>query len=102
MSGESKSVRPTRICVEALGLRIPAVDASLADLDHILIKEAQRTPEAHAAAVIRLQESEETARNQPIAAARWWLGAGGYRRNDDPADFYAMLSATADRDGCSD
>ncbi|NMO51040.1 hypothetical protein HH310_07530 [Actinoplanes sp. TBRC 11911] len=30
--------------------------------------------------------------------ARWWLGAAGFRRDGDPADFYAALEATAKRD----
>lgn len=125
MSSEAQSVRPTKVCVEALELQLPDISVSLPDLDHPLVKEAQRLPEIHAAggaerilsltdriwfkvktgrwrgAAIRLPEAEDTIESQ-ARLAPWWLGIGGYRREGDSADLYAFLESTANRDGSSD
>ncbi|MFF4812584.1 hypothetical protein ACFY03_30670 [Micromonospora chersina] len=95
----------------------------LSELDHALIKEAQRLPELHEAggverivslddrvwfkvktsrwrgAATRLAETEFPARESLIRIAPWWLGAAGYRRDGDPSDFYASLTAAAQQDG---
>jgi len=92
------------------------LDVRLSDLEHRLVREAQRIPETYEAggveriralsdrvwfkvktqrwrgAVTRLAEDE-------VSAARWWLGAGGYRRDGDPSDFYEVMAAAAIRDG---
>jgi hypothetical protein len=126
MSGETQSVRPTKICIEALELAKPPISVRLPDLDHPLIKEAQRVPEIFAAggverilslrdrvwfkvkvsrwrgAATRLPEGELPSSEPQTRLAPWWLGMGGYRRAGDPNDFYASLEATADRDGSSD
>ena len=126
MSDEAKPVRPTKVCINALALTVPTVDIPLPLLDHDLIRAAQRVPEAHAAGGVErilvlsdrtwfkvktgrwrgaatcLPRSERTAGNPSTELAPWWLGAGGYRREDSPADFYACLAATAARDGTSD
>ncbi|MEU8083828.1 hypothetical protein AB0B57_09445 [Micromonospora sp. NPDC049101] len=126
MSSEAQSVRPTKVCIEALELSKPPISLPLSDLDHSLIKEAQRLPEVHAAggverilsltdriwfkvkvsrwrgAATRLPEAESTSSELQGRTASWWLGAGGYRREGDPGDFYESLAATANRDGSSD
>jgi hypothetical protein len=127
MSIEARSVRPTKVCIEALDLPTPPIKVRLPDVDHPLVREAQRLPEAHAAggverilsladrvwfkvkvgrwrgAATRLREAEfAIPESQEARLAPWWLGMGGYRREGDPADFYASLASTADRDGSSD
>ncbi|WP_305785954.1 hypothetical protein [Symbioplanes lichenis] len=82
---------------------------------HDLIREAQRLPDTCAAGGAerirslgdRLWFKVKTGRWRGAAtdlpherggrSARWWLGAGGYRRDGDPADFYAVLAAAAKR-----
>lgn len=49
MSDEPLPVRPTRSCAQALDLPIPTLDVCMSDLDHLLIKEAQRLPDTYAA-----------------------------------------------------
>lgn len=125
MSGETRPVRPTRACMADLEVRVPPITEALCNLNHDLIAEAQRLPEAHAAggveriatlkdrvwfkvkkgrwrgAATRLPEADHTNAGPQIRAAPWWLGAGGYRREGDPADFYAALAATVGRTGGS-
>ncbi|MFK3981740.1 hypothetical protein ACI2K4_15335 [Micromonospora sp. NPDC050397] len=95
----------------------------MSDLDHLLVKEAQRLPDTYAAggverilaltdrvwfkvkegrwrgAAIRLPEGDQPQGDPQIHLAPWWLGAGGYRRDGDPSDFYASMAAAARRDG---
>ena len=125
MSGETKPVRPTRACMADLELRVPPITEPLCNLDHDLIAEAQRLPEAHAAggvervvtlkdrvwfkvktgrwrgAATRLPEADHTDAGPQVRAAPWWVGAAGYRREGDPADFYAALTAAVEREGGS-
>ncbi|WP_153040503.1 hypothetical protein [Actinoplanes sp. TFC3] len=106
-----------------LELSIPPFDVSLCRVDHPLIGEAQRLPEAYAAggverilslkdrvwfkvktgrwrgAATRLPEADRADAGPHVRQAPWWLGAGGYRRDGDPGDFYAALKASWDRDG---
>jgi hypothetical protein len=126
MSDETKPVRPTKVCIDALDLSVPTVDVPLPLVGHDLINEAQRVPDAHAAggverilvlsdrlwfkvktgrwrgAATRLARSEGPADSSLAELASWWLGTGGYRREGSPEDFYARLTATARRDGNSD
>jgi hypothetical protein len=106
-----------------LSVGIPTLGVRLSELDHELIAEAQRLPEVHAASgadrVLSLSDrlwfKVKTGRwrgaatllpakdhalldGPPVHPARWWLGAGGFRRDGDPADFYASLEATAKRE----
>lgn len=125
MSGEAKPVRPTRACMADLELRVPPINKPLCELDHDLIADAQRLPEAHAAggvervltlkdrvwfkvktgrwrgAATRLPEADHTEAVSRVDAAPWWMGAAGYRREGDPADFYAALTAAVEREGGS-
>ncbi len=132
MGGESFPVRPTRLCIGELELSIPTLDVRLSDLDHELIKEAQRIPAENVAggverivslsdrvwfkvktgrwrgAVTHLSDTDEGSAENPVHLARWWLGTGGYRRDGDRTDFYAAVTARARQDGrhrggvCSD
>jgi hypothetical protein len=124
-------VRPTKICLSDLALPIPPFDIPLSGLDHPLIDEAQRLPAAYAAGAVErilslkdrvwfkvktsrwrgastrlsAQEQPDSSRSDeaaPLGMAPWWLGAGGYRRDGDPHDFYAALAATAERDRSSE
>lgn len=100
------------------------MDVRLPDINHSLVREAQRLPELHAAggverilslsdrvwfkiktgrwrgAATRLPEAGQPLESE-IRLAPWWLGAGGYRREGDPSDFYASLAAAFNRDGSS-
>jgi hypothetical protein len=133
MRADPPFVRPTLRCVAELDLSLPTLDTRLSDLGHPLIQQAQRLPEAHEAggverilalsdrvwfkvktsrwrgAATRLPEVDQLAvGDPPVRLAPWWLGAGGYRRDGDPSDFYASMEAAAKRDGknqvgpCSD
>jgi hypothetical protein len=88
----------------------------------VLIKEAQRLPEVHAAggeerilslsdrvwfkvktgrwrgAAICLPDPQRSEADPTDYLAQWWLGAAGYRRDGDPNDFYASMQAIAKRD----
>lgn len=125
MSGEANPVRPTRICLADLGVPVPPISEPVCKLDHALISEAQRIPEAYAAggverilslkdrvwfkvktgrwrgAATRLPEADRADASPPLRSAPWWLGTAGFRREGDPADFYAALAAAAERDGSS-
>jgi hypothetical protein len=125
MSGEAKPVRPTRTSISDLGLSIPPISESLCVIDHPLIEEAQRLPEKYAAggaerilsvkdrvwfkvktrrlrgAATRLPEADHADAGPRVRQAPWWLGAAGYRRDGDPADFYAALAAAWHRAGGS-
>ncbi|NMO51039.1 hypothetical protein HH310_07525 [Actinoplanes sp. TBRC 11911] len=49
MQGSSPAVRPTRLCLTMLNIEIPTLDVKISDLNHDVIVEAQRLPQAHAA-----------------------------------------------------
>ncbi len=53
-------------------------------------------------AATRLSRSDGPVDSTLPELAPWWLGAGGYRREGSPEDFYAGLTAIARRDGNSD
>jgi hypothetical protein len=126
MSGESTPVRPTRGCLKDLDVAVPLISEPLHGVDHALIEEAQRLPERYAAggaerilslkdrvwfkvktsrwrgAATRLPQADRPEASPQIRFAPWWIGAAGYRREGDPADFYFALEAEAERNGTSD
>lgn len=126
MSGQPQVVRPTQLCLTMLGIEVPSLEVRLPGLSHDLIAEAQRLPEAHAAggaerilslsdrlwfkaktgrwrgaATLLSEKDQAQLGGPPVDLAPWWLGAGGFRRDGDPADFYAFLAAAAKRDAKS-
>jgi hypothetical protein len=125
MSSEATPVRPTRVCLGDLDLAIPSINDSLSELDHALVREAQRLPEAFEAggverilalkdrvwfkvktgrwrgAATRLPEADYADASAQLRAAPWWLGSAGFRREGDPTDFYAALTAAFGREGSS-
>jgi len=124
VSEDDKPPRPTKLCLEDLGLQVPTIDVCLGLLDHILIKEAQRLPALHAAdgvervqcitdliwfkvkaerwrgAAIRLSR-EMIESDVPSEAGAWWLGRAGYRREGSPEDFYTSIEKAYERAGGS-
>jgi hypothetical protein len=121
-SSEDDQVRPTKRCLDDLGLPFPDVAKPLSELDHPLIKHAQGIPatvEAGGAEpvrslsdriwfkcktsdlrgiVTRLTDAECQTRGLPPEIP-WWLGAGGVRRADSASDFYKLIEAEAIREG---
>jgi hypothetical protein len=115
-------VRPTKRCLDDLGLSFPALKQSLSELAHPLIQRAQRIPEEvdaagvervraladriwlkvkisdYRGAVTRLTTSESESRGLPSEAA-WWVGAAGVRRAGSRSDFYSQLARDATRQG---
>ena len=123
MSGQPGAVRPTQLCLTMLSVGIPRLDVRLSELDHDLIAEAQRLPAAYeaggadrilslndrlwfkaktgrwrGAATLLSAKDQALLDGRPVDLARWWLGAGGFRRDGDPADFHASLEAAAKRE----
>jgi hypothetical protein len=116
------SVRPTKRCLDDLGLSFPTVNESLSGLEHPLVKQAQRVPEeaetggaerlriltdriwfkcktgVYRGAVTRLTASESRDRGLPPEAT-WWIGAAGERKQDSRSDFYSQLEREATREG---
>ncbi|WP_157751845.1 hypothetical protein [Actinoplanes derwentensis] len=106
-------------------LPIPSIDESLCNIDHPLIRQAQRLPESYEAGgvertlalkdriwfkvktgrwrgvVTRLPEADQPDVSPLLRRAPWWMGAAGYRRDGDPSDFYAALAAVWTREGGS-
>jgi hypothetical protein len=121
-SSKQAFVRPTKRCLDDLGLSFPTLDESLSELEHPLVKRAQLVPkEAEAGgverlrvltdrvwfkckttvyrgAVTRLTSSESRDRGLPDEAA-WWIGAAGERKQDSRSDFYSQLEREATREG---
>jgi hypothetical protein len=121
-SPEAAQVRPTKRCLDDLGLPFPDVAKPLSELDHLLIKHAQGSPatvEAGGAEpirslsdriwfkcktsdlrgiVTRLTDAERQAHGLPPEFP-WWLGAAGVRRADSASDFYKLIEAEAIREG---
>lgn len=125
MSGEARPVRPTRVCLSDLDLPVPPITLPLCGLNHALVREAQRVPDAFEAggverilalkdhvwfkvktgrwrgAATRLPAADHTDASAQVRAAPWWIGSAGFRREGDPADFYAALTAAFEREGSS-
>lgn len=115
-------VRPTKRCLDDLGLTFPYIARPLSELDHPLIRKAQDTPatvEAGGAEpvrslsdriwfkckiadlrgiVARLTPAECEACGVPPEVP-WWIGAAGVRRDDSASDFYRLIEVEALREG---
>jgi hypothetical protein len=117
-------VRPTKRCLDDLGLIFPSLESPLSDIDHPIVKRSQQTPAEFAAggcervkslndrvwfkcktsiyraAVTRLERADTT---EPelleVGEAWWWIGAAGERRDDSASDFYKQIEAEATRAG---
>ncbi|MEV0131702.1 hypothetical protein AB0H83_24970 [Dactylosporangium sp. NPDC050688] len=109
-----------------LATPIPPISKPLHCVADDLIEEAQRLPELYAAggaerivslkdrvwfkvktgrwrgAATRLPEADRPEAAVQVRFAPWWMGAAGYRREGDPADFYSALESDAGRSGGSD
>ncbi len=121
-AAEPHPVRPTKRCLDDLGIGFPVLYQPLHAVGHPVVVRAQQVPlevEAsgaeriasikdrvwfkvktgvYRAAVHRLGRSEE----QPLindAEAWWWIGASGRRKADSGTDFYAALEAECRRAG---
>jgi hypothetical protein len=90
-------------------------------IDHVLVRRAQQVPAEQAAGgaerILSLSDrlwykvksgrhrgaatalSEREAADVTTQIGRWWLCAGGYRRDGDRGEFYAALEAEARRCG---
>jgi hypothetical protein len=121
-SRQQASVRPTKRCLDDLGLSFPSLNESLSGLSHPLLKKAQLIPEeveaggvervraltdriwlkckvnVYRGAVTRLTPAEAESRALPSQTA-WWIGAAGERKDDSRSDFYAQLGREATREG---
>ena len=119
--GENR-VRPTKRCLNDLGLSFPDLAEPLWRLSHPLIQHAQAIPEKVDAggaepiralndriwfkcktsnsrgAVTRLTLSECEDKGLPSTAA-WWAGAAGVRQADSASDFYRKIEDEAIRQG---
>lgn len=121
-------VRPTRLCLEHLNFRVPGglpdAGTPLHTVNHALVQRAQKMPDELAASALERVRSlsdrvwfkcktgrwrgactrltdGELADFQPSLdpPGRWWLGAGGWREEGSPDDFYSDLEAKALREG---
>ena len=112
VSSKQAFVRPTKRCLDDLGLSFPTLDESLSELEHPLVKRAQLVPEeaeaggverlraltdriwfkckttVYRGAVTRLTSSESRDRGLPDEAA-WWIGAAGEPSKTAEATFTA-------------
>lgn len=123
MSGlPGNQVRPTKRCLDDLGLSFPDVTQPLPQLDNPLIRRAQGVPaEVEAWGAERVVSlSDRTWFKCKVANQRgivtrltaaecqslglspedtWWAGAAGTRRADSASDFYKQIASEADREG---
>jgi hypothetical protein len=115
-SGISNSVRPTKRCLDDLGLSFPLLTSALYQIAHPLVRQAQALPEKCAAngavRVVSLTDrvwwKVKTGTHRGIATnevaeehkeAPWWLGAAGRRRDGDHDDFYKQIENECARTG---
>jgi len=115
-------VRPTKRCLEDLGLQFPPYTELLSKVNHALVQRAQSIPEQQAAggvervlsltdriwfkcktsryrgAVTKLAAAEIADVGLPPNAA-WWIGAAGTREQGSERDFYASIETEAVRHG---
>lgn len=110
------SVRPTKRCLDDLGLKFPPLDAPLHETEHDLIAKAQRLPDEFASGgaerVLAIDDrvwfkvkvgEYRGAGGQVVdvpddVPPLWWLVAGGLRRADSKdQDFYGALEAECRR-----
>jgi len=117
-------VRPTKRCLDDLGLSFPTLELPLHEMYHPLVKRAQRIPAEVASgggdrvralddrvwfkcrsgnlrAVVTRLEADELDDLDLIeaGAAWWWVGAAGERQDDSASDFYKVITAEAVRKG---
>lgn len=116
-------VRPTKRCLDQIGLSFPDLATPLCRLSHDLVRRAQAVPNEVKAggaerirsltdrvwlkcktstlrgAVTCLSRPECEEREIPCGVGEWWLGAAGHRQEGSPGDFYAQLKSEADRAG---
>lgn len=121
-TNDSAAVRPTKRCLDDLGVSFPPYTESLSELSHPLVRRAQSLPQEVAAggaerirslrdrvwfkcktsvyrgAVTLLAPPELESQPLPPEAA-WWIGAAGTREEGSGSDFYAQLEAEATRRG---
>jgi hypothetical protein len=123
LASTARPVRPTKRCLDDLGLKLPLLSEALSDLEHPLISHAQRIPaeadvggaeriraltdrvwfkcktSVYRGAVTRLTAAETTDRGLPEEGL-WWIGMAGVRQADSRAtDFYRQVEAEAVRQG---
>lgn len=118
-NGRPDSVRPTRRCLDDLGVALPSLGVRLSGLEHPLIRKAQRIPaevQLGAAEPIKSLTDRRWYKvktsiwrgaagsvegqipdhiSAPLRRFRewWWLVAAGARQEDSPqSDFYACLA----------
>jgi hypothetical protein len=117
-------VRPTKNCLDAIGVLAPNLGVRLSDIEHPLVMRAQQVPQQVASkSAERIRsltdrvwlkvktstwrgavgdlENEISAEIQQFAQ-HWWLCAGGVRREDSPqSDFYSQLDDHAHAEGAN-
>lgn len=117
------SVRPTKRCLDNLGLNFPPLEVALHALPQVLVAKAQQVPaevvagsaeriraikdrvwfkvkiNAYRGAVTELERSADHGQEIVEANAWWWIGAAGIRRDDSGGDFYRLLTAEVERAG---
>ncbi|MGX1693753.1 hypothetical protein ACWIBQ_00015 [Microbacterium keratanolyticum] len=110
------SVRPTKRCLDDLGLRFPPLELPLHETEHDLIAKAQRLPDETASGgaerVVAIEDRvwfKVKVGEYRGAGGRvtdvpedippyWWLVASGFRRADSKdQDFYSALEAECRR-----
>lgn len=110
------SVRPTKRCLDDLGLRFPSLELPLHQAEHDLIAKAQRLPDENASGGaervlaiddrvwFKVKVGEYRGAGGHVADVPddvpplWWLVAGGLRRADSKdQDFYGALEAECRR-----
>jgi len=120
----SSPVRPTKRCLDDLGIGFPDLALPLSGIDHPLIAKSQDVPREVASGgaervrsltdrvwlkskcrnlrgvVAHLSAAEvEHAQLLTDADAWWWLAAAGERKADSASDFYKAIEAEAIRRG---
>jgi len=119
---KTDGVRPTKRCLDDLGIPFPKVNTPLHEIDHALINKAQHLPaEAEAGGAERIKsltdrvwlkckvtnlrgavtqlDPSDTTETELLNSANawWWLGAAGERKEDSASDFYKSIEAEATR-----
>lgn len=108
-------VRPTKRCLDDLGLALPDLGQPLDEIDHPVVATAQTVPELRDAggaqrilllsdrvwfkvktgnqrAVVTQLRGEDLQAGAEEGMASWWIGAAGHRQADSPQrDFYEQI-----------
>lgn len=109
-------VRPTKRCLDDLGLPFPPLDTSLSAMPQELIAKAQRLPDEHSSGgaeriraltdlvwfKVKVGEHRGAGGHVDLsdedASMVWWLVAAGTRKGDTPTqDFYDRLKVECER-----